>query len=94
MFSYIFPEKESQSEYDGFLSIYAEFHSFSLGIYDGMRTFGLRPDGMRDNPDVDKEPHYYSGGYIFGTIVQALSLVSLSLFVLILSVSIRNIIGK
>lgn len=55
-----------------FLSTHAEWHAAVLGFYDGMRTWRVRPEEMRDNPDVDKEPHYYAGGYIAGTGAQAI----------------------
>lgn len=54
----------------GFLSTRAEIHSLALGAYDGMQTWRVRPKEMRDNDDVEAEPHYYSGGYVAGTILQ------------------------
>jgi len=60
---------------DGFLSTRAEIHSLALGIYDGMKTWRVRPEEMRDNEDVEAEPHYYSGGYVVGTLLQLLVVV-------------------
>jgi hypothetical protein len=53
-----------------FLSTKAEWHSLSLGIYDGMKTWRVRPKEMRDNKDVEAESHYYAGGYVIGTLLQ------------------------
>jgi len=55
---------------DGFLSNRAEIHALALGIYDGMKTWRVRPKEMRDNEDVEAESHYYAGGYVAGTILQ------------------------
>lgn len=63
-------KRESDSERDGFLSYAAETHSMSLGVYDGMKTWRLRPKEMRDNPNVTREPWYYTGGYVIGTLLQ------------------------
>jgi len=54
----------------GFLSKNAEIHSLALGTYDGMKTWRVRPKKMRENDDVQAEPHYYAGGYIVGTLLQ------------------------
>jgi len=53
-----------------FLSTPPEIHAFVLGTSHGSRTKHLAPKGHPDNPDVRKEPHYYAGGYIFGTFLQ------------------------
>jgi hypothetical protein len=58
-----------------FLSTKAEWHALSLGTYDGMKTWRVRPDEMRDNKDVQAESHYYAGGYVIGTLLQLLILV-------------------
>lgn len=66
------PDKgsESETDRDGFLSYSAEWHALSLGVFDGMKTWRVRPKEMRDNVDVEKEPHYYTGGYVLGTLLQ------------------------
>jgi hypothetical protein len=56
----------------GFLSTRAEIHSLALGTFDGMKTWRVRPKAMRDNDDVEAEPHYYAGGYVVGTGLQLL----------------------
>lgn len=61
---------ESDTERDGFLSYSAEAHALSLGIYDGMKTWRVRPTELPDNDDVQKEPHYYTAGYVLGTLLQ------------------------
>jgi len=55
-----------------FLSTTTEWHSLALGVYDGMKTWRVRPKEMRDNKDVENEPHYYAGGYVVGTLLQLL----------------------
>lgn len=67
--------EESDSDRNGFLSYAAEWHALALGTFDGMKTWRVRPEEMRDNPDVEKEPHYYSGGYVLGTLLQLLVVV-------------------
>lgn len=62
--------RESDTESDGFLSYAAEWHSLSHGVYDGMRTYRVRPGTLPDSEDVQKEPHYYKGGYVLGTLLQ------------------------
>lgn len=61
---------EDDSKRDGFLSYAAEWHALSLGVYDGMKSWRARPDGLPDNDDVQAEPHYYTGGYVIGTLLQ------------------------
>jgi hypothetical protein len=62
--------KESDTERDGFLSYAAEWHSFTHGVYDGMRSPKARPGELPEYEDVQEEPHYYKGGYVIGTGVQ------------------------
>jgi hypothetical protein len=66
---------EDANEYDGFLSYSSEWHSLSLGVFDGMKTWRIKPKKMRDNRDVEAEPHYYSGGYVIGTLIQLIIVV-------------------
>lgn len=61
---------EAESERNGFLSYAPEWHALSLGVYDGMKTWRVRPRELRDNKDVEAEPHYYAGGYVIGTLLQ------------------------
>lgn len=61
---------ESGSERDGFLSYAAEWHAFAIGVYDGMKNWRARPEELPSNDDVEKEPHYYKGGYVIGTLLQ------------------------
>jgi len=58
---------EDQSDRDGFLSYAAEWHAFTHGLYGGLRSMKLMPS----NNDVEAEPHYYKGGYVLGTLLQA-----------------------
>lgn len=47
----------------------AEIHALSLGIYAGLSE--TRSSKMpTENPDVAMEPHYWAGGYIFGTVLK------------------------
>jgi len=59
---------EDDSDRDGFLSYAAEWHSLSHGLYDGLRSIKTMPT----NADVQKEPHYYKGAYVIGTLLQLL----------------------
>lgn len=69
---------EGDTDRNGFLSYAAEWHSFAIGFYDGMKTWRARPGEMPDNKDVQSEPHYYKGAYILGTLLQFfISLVTL-----------------
>lgn len=63
---------EDDSDRDGLLSYSAEWHALSIGAYDGMKNWRLRPGELPDNDDVQKEPHYYKGAYVVGTLLQAL----------------------
>lgn len=67
--------KESETERDGFLSYAAEWHAIVHGIYNGLSDsiWSVRP--LPDNRDVQKETHYYKGGYIIGTILQVMLIV-------------------
>jgi len=62
---------EDGTERDGFLSYAAEWHALAHGVFNGMRSWKARPGALPDNEDVQKEPHYYKGGYVIGTLVQA-----------------------
>lgn len=59
---------EDESDRNGFLSYAAEWHAFSIGVYDGLKKVPKVPN----NRDVEKEPHYYKGGYVIGRILQPL----------------------
>jgi hypothetical protein len=69
---------EDADDYDGVLSYAAEWHAFSHGVYDGMRSLRARPGDLPENEDVEKEPHYYKGAYIIGTLLQAALAAALS----------------
>lgn len=61
---------ESDTERDGALSYPAEWHALAHGVYDGIRSWKGKPGRPPENPDVEKEPHYYKGGYVAGTVLQ------------------------
>lgn len=64
---------EEDTEYDGAFSYASEWHSFSHGVSDGSLSYHLAPAELpADNPDIAKEPHYYKGGYLLGTLLQLL----------------------
>lgn len=63
---------ESESDRSGVLSYGAEWHAFTHGVYKGLTSKALVTPPEPDNPDVEKEPHYYRGGYVIGTIGQLL----------------------
>ena len=69
-------KNEDGQSYDGPFSTFPEWHSATLGLKDGMRTFVLWPRERPDNPDVNKEPQYYDGAYVVGTLVQAVVLLA------------------
>ena len=62
---------EDADDYDGVLSYAAEWHAFTHGVYDGMRSLRARPGDLPENKDVQAEPHYYKGAFIIGTLLQA-----------------------
>jgi hypothetical protein len=56
-----------------FLDTNAEIHAVTHGIYAGMTEWkGME---LPDNEDIQKEPHYFKGGYIAGTILRYLLLI-------------------
>lgn len=60
-----------------FLSTHQEIHAFVLGIYSGLTEWkGLDSETMQ-NPDVEAEPHYAKGGYIIGTLIRWIMLLTL-----------------
>lgn len=58
-----------------FLNDTAEIHAFVHGIYTGLTEW--RGAEIPDNPDVRAEPHYYKGGYIFGTLLRWAAIIAL-----------------
>jgi len=78
--------EEDDTERDGFLSYAAEWHALSLGLYDGLKSPRVRPNGIPDNKDAKAEPHYYKGAYVIGTVLQVLSLA-------VLGVGVGDILG-
>lgn len=65
---------EDDTDYDGAFSYAAEWHAFSHGVYKGLTTKPWRTPPEPDNADVEKESHYYRGGYVLGTLVYAVIL--------------------
>lgn len=67
---------ESESNWDGFLSWSAEWHAAVLGFSHGARNpRKLSPDGLpqgdtEHEKDARKEPAYYRGFFIAGTVAQ------------------------
>lgn len=61
---------EDETNRDGFLSYAGEWHALSFGVYHGMKTWRVRPKGLPENDDIQSEPHYYTGGYVIGTLLQ------------------------
>ena len=56
-----------------FLDTNTEIHAATHGIYAGMTEWkGME---LPNNPDIQKEPHYFKGGYIAGTILRWLLVV-------------------
>jgi len=63
-----------------FLSTYTEIHAFVIGIYCGLTEWkGI--DSVKDNPDVVAEPHYAMGGYVLGTILRWIIIITIALSV-------------
>lgn len=61
-----------------FLSSYAEVHAFVIGIYCGLTEWkGIDSEKMK-NPDVAAEPHYAMGGYIVGTMLRWMMILTLA----------------
>jgi len=71
---------EEDTGRDGFLSYAAEWHSLAHGIYAGMKDWKPSPGGPPDIPGVQKEPHYYKGGFVIGTLIQLLVVLLFILF--------------
>ena len=60
-----------------FLSTHQEVHSFVCGCYAGLTEWrGLDSETLK-NPDVIAEPHYAKGGYIVGTVLRWVIILSL-----------------
>jgi len=66
--------KESDTERDGAFSYPAEIHAAGIGIYTGLATLKPWDDDIENRrgryADVDKEVHYYAGGFVVGTVLQ------------------------
>lgn len=69
---------ESDSERDGAFSYSAEWHAFSHGVYHGFTTKPLSHPDPPDRDDVQKEPAYYRGGYVTGSVLQAMVAVTVA----------------
>ena len=60
-----------------FLSTHQEVHSFCCGIYCGLVEWrGLDSDTLQ-NPDVIAEIHYAKGGFILGTLIRWMMILTL-----------------
>ena len=60
-----------------FLNTHSEIHSFVIGIYSGLTEWkGIDSEVMK-NPDVKKELHYCYGGYVLGTILRWIIIITL-----------------
>lgn len=71
---------EDDTERDGFLSYAGEWHAVAHGVYNGLTDSLLSARPIPDNPDVEEETHYYKGGYVLGTLIQAGLIVLASYF--------------
>lgn len=60
---------EDDSERNGVLSYAAEWHALTHGVYLGLTTRPRVTPPQPQNRDVRKEPHYYRGGYVIGTLL-------------------------
>jgi len=58
-----------------FMNETAEIHAFVHGIYAGLTEW--RGAQLPDNEDVITEPHYFKGGYIFGTLMRWVAIIYL-----------------
>lgn len=73
-------QDERDTERDGAFSYAAEVHAFAIGVYKGctsLRSHPSRSDSgtvidATTNKDVEREPHYYAGGYVLGTLLQVM----------------------
>lgn len=61
---------EADTDRDGFASYPAEVHALTHGVYMGLTTRPLRHPAEPEIADVQKESHYYRGGYVGGTLFQ------------------------
>ena len=60
-----------------FLSSYQELHAIVLGLYCGLTEWkGLDAETLK-NPDVVAEPHYAKLGYVLGTILRWIIIITL-----------------
>jgi len=57
-----------QEYWNEFLNDPAEIHAFVHGLYAGITEW--KGAQLPDNPDVQKEPHYFKGGYCVGTLLR------------------------
>lgn len=52
-----------------------ELHSFVHGVYAGITEW--KGTDLPDNVDVQKEPHYFKGGYILGTVARWIAIIAI-----------------
>lgn len=69
--------EESDTERNGFLSYSAEVHAVGHGMFMGFRTRPWERPPEPTHPDAEKEPHYYQGGFVFGSVLQVVLIVVL-----------------
>lgn len=68
---------EDATDRDGAFSYAAEYHAFTHGFYDAWKTSPrtLRAPELPDVVDVQREPHYYKGAFVLGSLTQWLVMV-------------------
>lgn len=60
-----------------FMDTHEEVHAMVSGIYCGLTEWKGLSDIVLSNPDVKSEPHYAYGGYIIGTFIRLIIIVTL-----------------
>lgn len=65
---------EDDSDRDGFLSTFSEWHAFAIGIRHGLSDSLTSVRPLPEIDDVQQEPATYSGGYVVGTLIQLLAI--------------------
>ena len=60
-----------------FLNTYKEKHAIVMGIYAGLTEWKGIDDDVMQHPDVVGDEHYAKGGYIAGTILRYVMIITL-----------------
>lgn len=61
---------EADSDRDGPLSTYTEWHAFQHGVYDSFQQVKpMAPKELPEYEDVRAEPHYYKVGWLLGSVL-------------------------